>query len=89
MHQLEPLLPEFIPASHQYLLTVLSIWWAFGQLLGSLVRESRLEANLVTDGSNRSLGHSYLIFRVRPPRLHVPDLPMKAGGTSFIPWAVS
>jgi hypothetical protein len=29
--------PEFIPASHQYLLTVLSIWWALGQLLGSLV----------------------------------------------------
>ncbi|OCH87958.1 MFS general substrate transporter [Obba rivulosa] len=28
---------EFIPASHQYLLTVLSIWWAFGQLLASLV----------------------------------------------------
>ena len=32
---------EFIPASHQYLLTVLSIWWAFGQLLGSLVRALR------------------------------------------------
>jgi hypothetical protein len=30
-------MPEFIPASHQYLLTVLSIWWALGQLLGSLV----------------------------------------------------
>jgi hypothetical protein len=30
-------MPEFIPASHQYLLTVLSIWWAMGQLLGSLV----------------------------------------------------
>ncbi|TFK52666.1 MFS general substrate transporter [Heliocybe sulcata] len=28
---------EFIPASHQYLLTVLSVWWAFGQLVGSLV----------------------------------------------------
>lgn len=28
---------EFCPASHQYLLTVLSIWWAFGQLLGSLI----------------------------------------------------
>ncbi|KAH7887129.1 MFS general substrate transporter [Phlebopus sp. FC_14] len=28
---------EFIPASHQYLLTVLSVWWALGQLLGSLV----------------------------------------------------
>jgi hypothetical protein len=28
---------EFIPATHQYLLTVLSVWWALGQLLGSLV----------------------------------------------------
>lgn len=28
---------EFVPGSHQYLLTVLSIWWAFGQLIGSLV----------------------------------------------------
>lgn len=28
---------EFLPGSHQYLLTVLSIWWAFGQLLASLV----------------------------------------------------
>ncbi|KAI0299667.1 MFS general substrate transporter [Multifurca ochricompacta] len=28
---------EFVPASHQYLLTVLSIWWALGQLIGSLV----------------------------------------------------
>ncbi|KAF9648509.1 MFS general substrate transporter [Thelephora ganbajun] len=28
---------EFIPASHQYLLTILSIWWAFGQLVGSLI----------------------------------------------------
>ncbi|KAF9055581.1 MFS general substrate transporter [Panaeolus papilionaceus] len=28
---------EFTPSTHQYLLTVLSIWWAFGQLIGSLV----------------------------------------------------
>ncbi|KAN0109710.1 Major facilitator superfamily domain containing protein [Russula decolorans] len=28
---------EFIPSTHQYLLTVLSVWWALGQLLGSLV----------------------------------------------------
>ncbi|KAF8808500.1 MFS general substrate transporter [Phlegmacium glaucopus] len=28
---------EFLPASHQYLLTVLSIWWAVGQLIGTLV----------------------------------------------------
>jgi hypothetical protein len=23
---------EFIPGTHQYLLTVMSVWWAFGQL---------------------------------------------------------
>ncbi|KAF8798674.1 MFS general substrate transporter [Phlegmacium glaucopus] len=28
---------EFVPVSHQYLLTVLSIWWAVGQLIASLV----------------------------------------------------
>ncbi|KAG8760498.1 hypothetical protein FRC14_002887 [Serendipita sp. 396] len=28
---------EACPATHQYLLTVLSIWWAFGQLIGALV----------------------------------------------------
>lgn len=28
---------EACPATHQYLLTVLSIWWAFGQLVGALV----------------------------------------------------
>ena len=31
---------EFVPASHQWLLTVLSIWWAVGQLVASLVRYS-------------------------------------------------
>ncbi|KAG8862221.1 hypothetical protein FRB96_001800 [Tulasnella sp. 330] len=28
---------EFLPGTHQYLLTVLSIWWAFGQLFASLI----------------------------------------------------
>lgn len=28
---------EFIPGKHQYLLTLLSIWWAIGQVFGSLV----------------------------------------------------
>ena len=31
------ILAEFVPGSHQYLLTVLSIWWALGQLVGSLI----------------------------------------------------
>jgi hypothetical protein len=46
--------PEFIPASHQYLLTVLSIWWAFGQLLGSLVSEFSFWIN--KEGHNCLLG---------------------------------
>ncbi|KAG1750418.1 major facilitator superfamily domain-containing protein [Suillus paluster] len=28
---------DFVPGSHQYLLTILSIWWSLGQLLSSLV----------------------------------------------------
>ncbi|KAF8960537.1 major facilitator superfamily domain-containing protein [Flammula alnicola] len=28
---------EFVPPTHQYLLTILSIWWEFGQLIESLV----------------------------------------------------
>ena len=31
-----------MPVSHQYLLTVLSIWWAVGQLIASLVGISDL-----------------------------------------------
>ena len=34
-------MPDFIPASHQYLLTVLSIWWCLGQLVCSLVSLTR------------------------------------------------
>ncbi|OJA13522.1 hypothetical protein AZE42_10522 [Rhizopogon vesiculosus] len=29
--------PDFVPASHQYLLSTLSIWWGLGQLLTSLI----------------------------------------------------
>ncbi|KAI0357555.1 MFS general substrate transporter [Trametes cingulata] len=28
---------EFVPASHQYLLTILSVWWSIGQLVASLM----------------------------------------------------
>lgn len=28
---------DFVPVSHQYLLTVMSIFWSLGQLLASLV----------------------------------------------------
>lgn len=32
---------EFIPGKHQYLLTLLSVWWAIGQVAGSLIAVSR------------------------------------------------
>lgn len=28
---------DFLPSSHQYLLTILSIWWVIGLFLGSVV----------------------------------------------------
>ena len=28
---------EFLPGSHQYLLTLLSLWWAVGQVVASLI----------------------------------------------------
>lgn len=28
---------DFVPGSHQYLLTILSIWWSIGQLVSALV----------------------------------------------------
>jgi hypothetical protein len=31
---------EFIPGSKQYLLTFLSVWWAIGQAVGSLISVS-------------------------------------------------
>ena len=34
---------EFVPASHQWLLTVLSVWWAVGQLVASLVSRKHLK----------------------------------------------
>lgn len=42
---------EFVPGSHQWLLTLLSVFWAFGQLLGSLVAWP-LIANYSCAGSN-------------------------------------
>ena len=48
---------EFIPASHQYLLTVLSIWWAIGQVVGSLVSDILNSVDLLLTHYTRLLGH--------------------------------
>ena len=38
---IEPtIFPDFIPGSHQYLLTVLAVWFCLGEFLASLVRPS-------------------------------------------------
>uniref|UniRef100_A0A060T1V9 ARAD1C19514p n=1 Tax=Blastobotrys adeninivorans TaxID=409370 RepID=A0A060T1V9_BLAAD len=57
---------EVLPASHQYLLTVMSIWWAFGQLLTTLIawglvgNYSCESADNCTKSSN--MGWRYLLF---------------------------
>lgn len=67
---------EFIPASHQYLLTVLSIWWTFGALICSLVAWP-LIANFSCESAegctkSENMGWRYLIFIL--------------GGIIFIMW---
>ncbi|KAG8736829.1 hypothetical protein FRC10_008820, partial [Ceratobasidium sp. 414] len=57
---------EFLPGTHQYLLTVLSIWWAFGQLLGSLVAwpiisNYSCEATATTCAREDNMGWRYFL----------------------------
>ncbi|OAX33181.1 MFS general substrate transporter [Rhizopogon vinicolor AM-OR11-026] len=57
---------DFVPASHQYLLTTLSTWWSVGQLIPSLVawplitNYSCATASDCTKSSN--MGWRYLLF---------------------------
>lgn len=58
---------EFIPGSHQYLLTVLSIWWAFGQLLGSLIAWPLISNYSCEQGASscprsQNMGWRYFLF---------------------------
>ncbi|KAH7330651.1 MFS general substrate transporter [Rhizoctonia solani] len=58
---------EFLPGSHQYLLTILSIWWAFGQLLGSLVAwpvisNFSCEATATTCARKDNMGWRYFLI---------------------------
>ncbi|KAG1816804.1 major facilitator superfamily domain-containing protein [Suillus subaureus] len=69
---------DFVPGSHQYLLTILSIWWCLGQLLSSLVAWP-LIANYScasTSDCTRSnnMGWRYLLFTL--------------GGITLSLWAV-
>ncbi|KAH7911870.1 major facilitator superfamily domain-containing protein [Hygrophoropsis aurantiaca] len=69
---------DFIPGSHQYLLTILSIWWSLGQLLSSLVAWP-LIANYSCSSSRNcqradNMGWRYLLFTL--------------GGITLFLWAV-
>ncbi|KAK0185039.1 MFS general substrate transporter [Armillaria mellea] len=70
---------EFIPKSHQYLLTVLSIWWALGQLLGSvvawpLIGKFSCEPNQVPCPRSANQGWRYFLFAM--------------GGLSMLLWVI-
>jgi hypothetical protein len=84
-------LVEFIPASHQYLLTVLSVWWAFGQLLGSLVGTLPHYCLRYTLTCFRLHGPLFPITLVPPlsPLLPVQDPQMKGGDISCSLWVGS
>ncbi|PCH42927.1 MFS general substrate transporter [Wolfiporia cocos MD-104 SS10] len=70
---------DFIPGSHQYLLTILSIWWAIGQLIASFIAWP-LIANLSCPESathcarSSNMGWRYLLFAL--------------GGMTLLLWAI-
>ncbi|PIL22728.1 MFS general substrate transporter [Ganoderma sinense ZZ0214-1] len=57
---------EFVPATHQWLLTVLSIWWAIGQLVGALVAWPLIAnfscASAVGCTKEKNMGWRYLLW---------------------------
>jgi len=70
---------EFVPATHQYLLTVLSIWWAFGQLFGSLIAWPLIAnfscpSTATTCPRSENKGWRYFLFTM--------------GGVMLILWAI-
>ncbi|THH06850.1 hypothetical protein EW145_g3805 [Phellinidium pouzarii] len=57
---------EFIPGTHQYLLTILSIWWTVGQLVGALVAWPLIASFSCATGetcvASANRGWRYLLF---------------------------
>ncbi|KAF8870172.1 MFS general substrate transporter [Infundibulicybe gibba] len=58
---------DFVPASHQYMLTIMSVWWSLGQLLVSLlawplIANFSCEVNSVSCQRNDNMGWRYLLF---------------------------
>ncbi|KAJ7746947.1 MFS general substrate transporter [Mycena maculata] len=58
---------DFVPASHQYLLTVMSVWWSLGQLLISLlawplIANFSCSTSASTCSKSENMGWRYLLF---------------------------
>ncbi|OCH87181.1 MFS general substrate transporter [Obba rivulosa] len=70
---------DFVPGSHQYLLTILSIWWSVGQLVASLIAWPLIANFSCPIGSMSctradNMGWRYLLFTL--------------GGMTLLLWAV-
>ncbi|KAK7046014.1 hypothetical protein VNI00_007009 [Paramarasmius palmivorus] len=58
---------DLVPASHQYLLTVMSVWWSLGQLVVSLlawplIANFSCPTNATTCNRSENMGWRYLLF---------------------------
>jgi len=70
---------DFVPGSHQYLLTILSIWWCVGQLVVALIAWPLIANFSCPEGSttcprSENMGWRYLLFTM--------------GGFTLFLWAV-
>ncbi|GJE95530.1 MFS general substrate transporter [Phanerochaete sordida] len=72
---------DFVPGSHQYLLTVLSIWWSLGQLFVNLIAWPLIANFSCPQGStpatctrSQNMGWRYLLFTL--------------GGFTLVLWAL-
>lgn len=72
---------DYVPGSHQYLLTILAIWWALGQLLASLVAwalignfSCQISATDTACPRAENMGWRYLLFAL--------------GGLTLLMWGI-
>ncbi|KAI1790843.1 MFS general substrate transporter [Ganoderma leucocontextum] len=71
---------DFVPGSHQYLLTILSIWWSIGQLVSALIAWPLIANFSCPQGATtpctraENMGWRYLLFTL--------------GGMTLLLWAI-
>lgn len=70
---------DFVPGTHQYLLTILSIWWSVGQLIASfiawpLISNFSCAEDATTCTRSENMGWRYLLYTL--------------GGINLLLWAV-